>query len=79
MVGQAVLARAVADSRIREVVALTRRPMPIQERLVNIVVDFDALPIQAAWWEVDAVVCALGTTMKLAGSRARFAASGIRS
>ena len=36
------------------------------------VVDFDALPEDAAWWRADAVVCALGTTMRIAGSEDAF-------
>jgi uncharacterized protein YbjT (DUF2867 family) len=74
VVGRAVLARALADTRIGEVIALTRRPLAPQARLVNIVVDFAALPADASWWAVDAVICTHGTTMKTAGSQARFAA-----
>lgn len=36
--------------------------------------DFDALPEQADWYKVDAVICALGTTIRTAGSQAAFAA-----
>lgn len=35
-------------------------------------VDFEQLPADAVWWAADAVICALGTTMKLACSRAAF-------
>ncbi len=34
--------------------------------------DFDHLPADAPWWQVDAVICALGTTMRVAGSREAF-------
>lgn len=74
VVGRAVLDAALADARIREVVALTRRPLPPRPRLSNVVADFAALPDDAALWAVDAVVCALGTTIKTAGSQPRFAA-----
>ena len=73
-VGRAVLARALADRRAAEVVALTRRPLPAATRLKNIVVDFDRLPERAEWWAVDAVVCTLGTTLRAAGSREAFVA-----
>ena len=54
-------------------IAPTRRPLPTQHaKLENPVVDFDALPADAAWWQVDAVVCALGTTIRDAGSKAAF-------
>jgi len=73
-VGRAVLAQALADRRVAEVVALTRRPLPAAPKLTNVVVDFDALPQQASWWAVDAVVCTLGTTQRAAGSKEKFAA-----
>jgi uncharacterized protein YbjT (DUF2867 family) len=73
-VGRAVLAQALSDRRVAEVVALTRRPLPAAERLLNVVVDFDNLPEQAPWWTVDAVICTLGTTQRAAGSNEKFAA-----
>ncbi|TSA00603.1 MAG: NAD-dependent dehydratase [Rhodocyclaceae bacterium] len=73
-VGQAVLAQALADPRVAGVVALTRRPLTPANKLKNIVVDFDKLPEKAPWWAVDAVVCTLGTTLRAAGSKAKFAA-----
>ncbi len=72
-VGRAVLAQALADRRVAEVVALTRRPLAAAKKLTNIVVDFDRLPEDAQWWAVDAVVCTLGTTLRAAGSREAFA------
>lgn len=36
--------------------------------------DFDKFPEQAGWFTVDAVICALGTTIRTAGSQAAFAA-----
>ncbi len=66
-VGREVLAAALADPRIRQVVAPTRRPLPAHPRLLNPVVDFAALPADAPWWQVDAVICTLGTTIKTAG------------
>ena len=73
-VGRVVLAQALSDRRVAEVVALTRRPLPAAERLLNVVVDFDSLPEQAPWWTVDAVICTLGTTQRAAGSNEKFAA-----
>lgn len=74
LVGRAVLQLALVDSRVAEVVALTRRPLAPAGKLTNVVVNFDRLPDQAPWWSVDAVVCTLGTTLRAAGSRAAFAA-----
>ena len=36
------------------------------------VLDFEHLPGTAPWWAVDAVICALGSTMAQAGSREAF-------
>ncbi|PJK00439.1 NAD-dependent dehydratase [Lysobacteraceae bacterium NML91-0213] len=73
LVGREVLARLLGDARVTRVVAPTRRPLaPTHPKLVNPVVDFDALPASADWWPVDAVICTLGTTMRQAGSREAF-------
>ncbi|MET3105789.1 uncharacterized protein YbjT (DUF2867 family) [Oxalobacteraceae bacterium GrIS 1.18] len=74
VVGREVLRLALLDARISQVVALTRRPLPAQEKLENHLPDFSRLPSDASWWQVDAVICTLGTTIKLAGSRSAFAA-----
>jgi len=73
LVGRAVLRLALADTAIGRVVAPTRRALEVRhDKLVNPVVDFDALPAGAEWWRVDAVICTLGTTIKKAGSQAAF-------
>jgi len=73
LVGQLVLQRLLADTRVERVVAPTRRsPGVAHPRLFAPVVDFDALPEDAPWWRVDAVVCTLGTTLARAGSREAF-------
>ena len=74
-VGKQVLALALVDPRIEQVIAPTRRPLPNQANLYNPVIDFAHLPIDAPWWNVDAVICTLGTTIKAAGSQAAFAAA----
>ena len=56
VVGQEVLRLALADPRISRVIAPTRRPLPPHPKLENPVVDFNALPSDAAWWNVDAVL-----------------------
>jgi uncharacterized protein YbjT (DUF2867 family) len=72
LVGQSVLRQALAHPQVGQVTAPTRRLLPPHAKLVNPVVDFDALPVDADWWAVDAVVCTLGTTIKKAGSQAAF-------
>jgi uncharacterized protein YbjT (DUF2867 family) len=73
-VGKQVLALALVDQRIEQVIAPTRRPLANHAKLYNPVIDFTHLPVDAAWWNVDAVICTLGTTIKAAGSQASFAA-----
>jgi len=72
LVGGEVLSLALADERINHVVALTRTPLTTHDKLENPIVDFDALPEGAPWWQVDAVICTLGTTIRKAGSKASF-------
>jgi uncharacterized protein YbjT (DUF2867 family) len=71
LVGQQVLAQALSDPSVAQVLAPTRRTLAPHPKLLNPIVDFKALP-QADWWAADAVVCCLGTTLKLAGSPAAF-------
>ena len=73
LVGRLVLARLLDSPDVTRVVAPTRRPLDIQHpALMNPVVDFEALPDDADWWAVDAVICTLGTTMADAGSKRAF-------
>jgi uncharacterized protein YbjT (DUF2867 family) len=72
LVGQSVLRQALADSRVTKLVAVTRKPLPPQTGLENPTVDFDALPAEASWWQVDGGICTLGTTMRQAGSHHAF-------
>jgi uncharacterized protein YbjT (DUF2867 family) len=74
LVGRELVRLACADSRITRVVAPTRRPLTERpraggEKLENRVIDFDALPDDPGLWQVDAVLCALGTTLRKAGSK----------
>lgn len=72
LVGQNVLRIALADPRVTEVVALVRRALPEQPKLLAPVVDFERLPEDAGWWRADAVICTLGTTMRAARSQEAF-------
>ncbi len=70
--GSHVLSLALADSRVTQVIAPTRHALAEHEKLQAPIVDFNHLPDEAALWEVDAVICALGSTLKAAGSKAAF-------
>ena len=72
LVGRHVLDMALVDARVENVVALTRRPLPDQPKLLAPAVDFERLPDDADWWRADATICALGTTMRVAGSKDAF-------
>ena len=79
-VGQQVLRLALQDERVAQVTAPTRRPLTPHTKLRNPVTDFcalsdaSALPDAASVWDADAVICALGSTIRKAGSEAAFAA-----
>ena len=73
LVGAQVLQRLLADPRCSGVVAPTRRALVRTEpKLLNPVLDFAQLATVAQGWQVDAVICALGSTIKQAGSREAF-------
>jgi uncharacterized protein YbjT (DUF2867 family) len=73
LVGSTVLRQALADQAVSEVVAPTRRPLVSQNKLVNPVDScLDELAPRVKSWNVDAVVCALGTTKAKAGSQKAF-------
>lgn len=72
LVGREVLRLALSDARVSQIVAPVRKPLPAHPKLDAPLVDFDRLPPDAPWWQMDAVICTLGTTMKLAGTRQLF-------
>lgn len=74
LVGGQTLTLAVNDTRFEAIVAPTRRALalqPVPARLANPTIDFSQLPANL-FEGVDAVACALGTTLKKAGSKERF-------
>jgi uncharacterized protein YbjT (DUF2867 family) len=72
LVGRHVLDLALADPRVDTVIAPARRALPQHPKLLAPIVDFDELPKDAPWWQADAVICTLGTTMRVAGSKPAF-------
>ena len=72
-VGQQVLKLASEHPEVAHIVALTRRPLSESiPKVSNEIVDFLNLPDETPWWKADAVICALGTTRKRAGSSEAF-------
>jgi uncharacterized protein YbjT (DUF2867 family) len=77
LVGSECLRLLLQDDAFSRVVVLSRRPLKgasTHPKLQTHLVDFDRLTSAASFFAVDQIVCALGTTMKAAGSRARFRA-----
>jgi len=72
LVGHHVLQQALNDPGISSIVVLTRSAIEEHPKLDVIHVDFDNLPQSAAWWNVDAVICTLGTTMRNAKTKTKF-------
>ncbi|HBS57604.1 MAG TPA: NAD-dependent dehydratase [Stenotrophomonas sp.] len=73
LVGGLALPMLLDDPLCRAVVAPTRRPLGLSHpKLHAPVLQFDALPDAPDWAQVDAVICALGSTMAQAGSREAF-------
>lgn len=79
LVGGEVLRLAAADRRFARVVALVRRALPSPPLaaadgpdLEQLVVDFRRPDAWRSRLQADAIVCALGTTIRKAGSKERF-------
>lgn len=75
LVGGECMKRLLASRRYGRIVVVTRRPLAPGSRhrkLESVVTDFDRLDEVAARLGGDHVYCALGTTIRKAGSQARF-------
>ena len=75
LVGQALVRQLAAESTWREVRALVRRALPPElagPTVVSVQVDYARLEPPPLWAAADHVFCALGTTMRQAGSAAAF-------
>jgi uncharacterized protein YbjT (DUF2867 family) len=75
LVGRECLRLLLDDYSVGRIVVLTRRPLegiPRADKVRVEVVDFDALEARADLFDVDQIFCALGTTIKKAGSREAF-------
>ena len=70
--GDELLRQLLADPTVSEVIALTRRPLARADKLRSEVTDFDRLDDHAEAFDVDQIFCALGTTIKQAGSQDAF-------
>lgn len=75
MVGIELLRALVEAGAYRRVIALTRRPLPLEApRLVNRIIRFQDLDTELRGVSCDDAFCCLGTTRRAAGSQAAFRA-----
>ncbi|HJV75153.1 MAG TPA: hypothetical protein VJ654_13085 [Noviherbaspirillum sp.] len=79
LVGGECLRLLLADPAVDRVVTLGRKPLALETtvtgnaaKLEQHVIDFDRLDSYADLLRVDQIICALGTTIKQAGSEERF-------
>ena len=74
LVGREIVRLLCADPGVDRIVVITRRPFvaPDDPKLQMKVVDFEALDSVADAFNVDQIFCALGTTIKQAGSEPAF-------
>ncbi len=75
MVGAELVRVLVASGDYRRVIALSRRPLPIESpRLVNRILRFENLENDLRGLACDDAYCCLGTTLRQAGSQQAFRA-----
>ena len=73
LVGRELLSLLFEDGDVRRVVVIARRPTgATHAKLDEHVIDLDAMDAHADLFKVDQIFCALGTTIKQAGTKERF-------
>lgn len=72
LIGGQLLNLLISDNRYAKVIAISRKPLSIQQdKLVNVVCELDQLPTDL---KADDIFCCLGTTMKKAKTKVAFRA-----
>jgi len=72
-VGKTLLYQLLEDENYAKVIAVTRKNLPLKHpKLEQVLVEFDHLEKVAQQLIADDVFCCLGTTIKIAGSKAAF-------
>jgi uncharacterized protein YbjT (DUF2867 family) len=74
LVGGECLRLLQAHEAFGRIVVLTRRPLDVQvgDKVEQHVIKFEQLTSASMFFGVDQIICALGTTMKEAGTKRRF-------
>ena len=72
-VGKALVYQLLEDNSYLRILVLSRKPLTIKHHKLNVViVNFDALNDYSDQMAADDLYCCLGTTIKVAGSKAAF-------
>lgn len=73
LVGNCLLQQLLADDQYEKVVIITRKSIDVKHpKLIQKQIDFDSIESLKLDFQVDDVFCALGTTIKTAGSQDAF-------
>ena len=75
LVGRECLELLLADPVFTHITALVRRPLPVDQTSTKLsvqTVDFEDLDKRSDLFTVDQIICALGTTIRKAGSQVAF-------
>ena len=73
LIGRHCLEHLIASPYVDKVVAPTRKTINNRDKkLRNVLIDFDNLDEYQELFQVDAIICCLGTTIAKAGSRSGF-------
>ena len=73
LVGSSLLKQLLTDELYSNITIIVRKPLDLKHpKLTQLQVDFDSLESLEAGMQVDDVFCALGTTIKTAGSQEAF-------
>lgn len=73
LVGSLLLEQMLADDYYKEVIVLTRKPIPLQHiKLIQHIIDFENLEAYAHLIKANDVYCCLGTTIKKAKTKEQF-------
>ena len=79
MVGKQVLNLLLDLDVYKQVIAVTRKPLPTHPKLKNLVIDFGRLAEALKKVKADEACCCVGTTIKQAGAKAAFPKVGYTS
>jgi len=73
LVGKSLVEQLLADNQCENIVIVTRKPIGIKNpKLTEQIIDFEAIELLKLNMTIDDVFCALGTTIKTAGSQQAF-------